>query len=868
MACSFTGSLVAKVDEAQQALRTGRYEDAVRMFTEQIEDQGATVQAYRGLIQALREIGRYEQAEKKVRDYARALPESSELANTLGEILYETGRISAARDAFVRSIAADASDRLTAELNLAVLYFEQGEIDEAMDRFDGFIDVYNRGGRLTSVNLTAVGTACRYLGVDDPQLFKDALRAFDEAAAADPADFEPRFRAGELFLEKYNSPDARESFKEVLAVNPSHPRALLGMARVMQFDGSAEAYDLTKKALEINPNLVPARVFLGRQELDLEDYRNAERQAEKALEVNPASLEALSLLAAARYLSGDLRGFEQAQQDALGRNPRYADFYNMLADTCVRNRLYASALDFARQATELYDKSWWGFGLLGLNQLRLGYIEEGRKNLERSFAGDPYNVWIKNTLDLIDTFADYVESKSSRFVAFVERKESDLIALYGLPLLEEAYDALAARYRYRPPTPIRVEFYPSHADFSVRTIGLAGLGALGVCFGPVVAMDSPSAREKGEFVWASTLWHELTHTVTLGVTDNRVPRWFSEGLSVYEERRARPGWGDDVSIPFLTAYKAGKLLPIADLNNGFVRPSYPHQIVISYYQASLICELIERDYGFEAILDMLAGYKEGMGTEEIFRNVLGCGPECLDRKLDTYLKQRFGTVVAALSDTDEQEGGRSLSAEDLGSRARARPGDFRVQLAMGALLVDEGRLDEAIPYLRRAKELFPEYAGKDSSYWLLAQIYQSKGEPDKAVEELSRLVSLNGQHYDALVQLAELRETAGDTTEAAVALEGAVYVYPFEVSLHRRLADVYRTLGDHPNVIRERKALVAVEVTDRAQVLYELALAYFEAGDPVRARREVLRALEIAPSFDEALNLLVKLQPGEDEESM
>jgi hypothetical protein len=68
-------------------------------------------------------------------------------------------------------------------------------------------------------------------------------------------------------------------------------------------------------------------------------------------------------------------------------------------------------------------------------------------------------------------------------------------------------------------------------------------------------------------------------------------------------------------------------------------------------------------------------------------------------------------------------------------------------------------------------------------------------------------------------------------------------------------------LEDHAGNIRERQALVALERVDRAQVLYDLALAYYEAGDGDGARREVLRALEIAPAFDEALELLLKLQP-------
>ena len=124
-----------------------------------------------------------------------------------------------------------------------------------------------------------------------------------------------------------------------------------------------------------------------------------------------------------------------------------------------------------------------------------------------------------------------------------------------------------------------MRFNPRHADFSVRTVGLAGMGILGVSFGPVVAMDSPTGRPLGTFNWGSTLWHELAHTFHLGLSGYRVPRWFSEGLAVFEERQARPGWGADASVDFLLAYHAGKLLPVSELNNGFVRPSYPQQIV-------------------------------------------------------------------------------------------------------------------------------------------------------------------------------------------------------------------------------------------------------------------------------------------------
>ena len=75
----------------------------------------------------------------------------------------------------------------------------------------------------------------------------------------------------------------------------------------------------------------------------------------------------------------------------------------------------------------------------------------------------------------------------------------------------------------------------------MRNLGLPGLvGALGACFGRVVSMDSPQAKAPGTFSWQATLWHELAHVVTLQMSNQRVPRWLTEGISVYEEGREKP----------------------------------------------------------------------------------------------------------------------------------------------------------------------------------------------------------------------------------------------------------------------------------------------------------------------------------------
>ena len=86
-----------------------------------------------------------------------------------------------------------------------------------------------------------MGRAVRRLGRTNPDLFQDALRAFDEAAASDPGWPEPHLLTGELFLEKYDSPEAKKELEKVLSANPTDPRALVDMARALDFDGAPGA---------------------------------------------------------------------------------------------------------------------------------------------------------------------------------------------------------------------------------------------------------------------------------------------------------------------------------------------------------------------------------------------------------------------------------------------------------------------------------------------------------------------------------------------------------------------------------------------------------------------------------------------------
>ena len=736
-----------------------------------------------------------------------------------------------------------------------------------MARFDRFIDIYNTSdGRLSATELVAVGRAVRYLGRTNPGLFQDALRAFDEAASLAPMWHEPRVRAGELFLEKYSSTDAQSEFEKVLGVNPRHPGALLGLARALEFDGTSDAGRVLGQLLEINSNHLEARALLANQHLTRERYQDAYKQAEMALAINPHSLVALTTLAGAHLVTGELEKFQEVRERVLQLNPRYSGLDTKLAELAVQTRRYGDAVTRAEAAVELDPYSWTAWGLLGMNELRLGDIEQGRTHLMRAFEGDPYNPWFKNNLDLLDTFERFEIHETDHFELFLHGTESSLLATYLAPIAEEAYESLTRRYGGEPLLPVRAELFPSHADFSVRTLGEAGLGALGVSFGRVLVMDSPGARERGDYNWASVFWHELAHTFHLAISDNLVPRWFSEGLAVHEQRKARQGWGHQVTIPFLRALAEGNLKKVSELNDGFMRPDYPQQVIFSYYQSSLVFQVIEDRYGFSAIRQMLEGYRRGETTAELFESILGIDLEDFDKEFEEFLQDRFRSPLSGL----EEMGEAPLSGSDitaLENYANLHPGDFIGRLRLGAALVGEERYTDAQPHLQAAREIFPDYGGPDSPYWYLAQAHMGAGNLTGAAQALSQLVQRSESNYDAYTMHADVLAQLNRPKEAADALDKAVLVWPYEIELHQRLAKLHAEVGNYPQALRERAAVVALNPTDKAQALYALAIAYQEVGDLTGARRAVLQSLEIAPNFDAALELLLMLRSGLMEKS-
>jgi Tfp pilus assembly protein PilF len=287
-----------------------------------------------------------------------------------------------------------------------------------------------------------------------------------------------------------------------------------------------------------------------------------------------------------------------------------------------------------------------------------------------------------------------------------------------------------------------------------------------------------------------------------------------------------------------------------------VSPTYPGQVIHSYYQASLVCEMIERDFGWSKVRALLDQYRRDRTPADAFKEALGITLEEFDRRFTAYMNQRFAAPLAALNPPS------SPPSEDPNAAAAAatrNQGDLLAQLLAGRLLIAAERPTEAVPFLERAKTLFPEYGGPDSPYRLLAQVYRTS-DVRRAEQELSRYSDLTESDVDANLELAAIRTELGDTAGAAAALKRAIWIHPYDPAVHSRLATLLAATKDFPGSARERAAVVALDPVDRSEALYQLALVQYQGNDLAGARRNVLAALELAPGFERAQSLLLQIR--------
>jgi tetratricopeptide (TPR) repeat protein len=666
--------------------------------------------------------------------------------------------------------------------------------------------------------------------------YKEAGKAFESLVKKDPKNLDYKVRYGRLLLERFNRADAAALFSEALEIKKDHPGALLGLALVAADGFEGKAAELANEALKADPKLVEAQELLARLALEDNNPTKAVEEADKALKISPNALDAMAIRATVDWMD-DKTGTPWIGR-ILAINPKYGEAYATAGYFFVINRRYEEGIQLYKKAIELKPDLWSARSQLGINLMRLGREPEAREQLEIAFKNGQTDSQTTNTLNLMDSYKHFQMFETSNTIVRLHKKEAELLRPYIESELKRAIATYEKKYKIKLDRPVQVEVYPDHEDFAVRTMGMPGLGALGVTFGYVVAMDSPSGRKPGTFHWDSTLWHELSHVFVLSATKHRVPRWFTEGMAVHEETAASPDWGDRLDPNAINAIKNKKLLPVADLDRGFVHPKYPSQVIVSYFQAGRICDYIKKNWGYDKLLAMMHDYAGGATTPEVIEKELGMKPEEFDNKF-----------LAAL----EAETKKTVEGFEAWTKKIREIRD----------LAKAGKHDEVIREASAIRDVYSDYVEAGSAYEFLSDAYLAKGDKAHAITELARYSEVGGRSPALLKQLATLLEEANRKKEAAAVLARLNFIYPQDEELHRRLGDLYLSEGKADSAAVEFRAAVAMKPVDTATARYNLARAYRTAGKNGEAKEELLLSLEAAPGFRPAQKMLLELSKGE-----
>jgi tetratricopeptide (TPR) repeat protein len=683
--------------------------------------------------------------------------------------------------------------------------------------------------------------------------------------AADGASADPAIDAawGLLFLEKYNKPEALRSLQDAIKAEPEWAPAHAGLGRVLADENPPAAAASARRALEIDKQLADAHLLLAELDLNNAKWDDARAKIQGVLEINPSHLEARSWLAAIGYVRDDPATFDAEVKRILAVNPAYGDVYRIAADLSARNYRFEEAVALTRKAIALDPGNTRAYGDLGMHLMRTGDEAEARKALERSFNADPFDQVTYNLLALLDTLDKFVVEQSGDLIFKFHPDEAAVMREYAIPLAHDAVKALSAKYQITPKGPILIEVFPNHDDFAVRTLGLPGMiGALGACFGRVVTMDSPKARDPGTFSWQATLWHELTHVITLQLSNQRVPRWLTEGISVYEEGKARQEWGREMEVPFAMALQRKETLELKDLNAGFTRPE---TIALAYYQASLLVDHIVATYGQDALRRLLTAYGEGLEGEAALAKGLGSSTEKLQASFDTAIQARFSGLLAALRAAPSGEGPSppkpSDNVAELKAAAAADPTSFTAQLALGRALAAAGDAAAYEP-LEKAAALIPVATGENSPNAIIGRLAEKVGDTPRAIKAYRALIEHDHAAVEPARRLAALAEKSGDEAMLRFALDRVVALDPFDAAAHSGSGRLALKGKNAAIAAREFKVALLTNVPDKAAAHCDLAEAYLMEGRAADAKKEALAALEIAPTFERAQDLLLRAVEG------
>ncbi len=820
--CFCSPVFAADLKEAQQFFLTGNYTDAERAAEVAVRESPGDDDWQVLLAQSLLAIGKYAEAETAITNALEAESRSLKLYWQAREVFLSNGRRESA-DKMLETMLKLASSRPWAYRDAPSLV------------------ILGRVGLLRGV---------------DPKKILNQL--FDAAKKVEPQSREVYLASGDLALAKHDYALAARTFQQALKQLPEDADVHFGLARAFDPSDDALMIESVEAALKYNSNHIGALLLLVDHDIDAEDYSAAEMLLKRVSAINPAHPEAWAYSAVLAHLQNEPAKEKSALQTALKYwkdNPRVPQLAGRKLSQKYR---FAEGAAYQRQALAMDADYLPAKAQLAQDLLRLGDETEGWRLAQEVQRDDAYDVFAFNLASLHDSLSKFVTLTNGDFLVRMGAHEAAVYGTQALDLLSEARKTLCAKYGFEVKRPTVVEIFPDQKDFAVRTFGLPGNpGYLGVCFGSVITANSPAAHVGDAVNWHAVLWHEFCHVVTLQLTHNKMPRWLSEGISVYEERVRDSAWGQAMTPDYRSMVMNGPLTPISDLSAAFLTAKSDKDVQFAYYESALVVEFIVKNFGPKALAGILKDLGEGTEISTAIEK-------------NTQPMEQIETNFVAFARKRAQELGPALDWEkpdfledpqekpDWEAWAKEHPTNFWAITREARELYEKKDYQAARPVLERLIQLDPDYVGNQSPYRMLAITERALGDTNAERQTLIEFAQRDDKAGDAFMRLMELGKEAKDWPAVRMNATRYLGVNPLVPSPYRFAAEAAEQTGAKAEAIGSWRSLLELDPADPADVHFHLARLYRDE-DKGEAKRQVLQSLEDAPRFRPALQLLLEL---------
>jgi len=238
---------------------------------------------------------------------------------------------------------------------------------------------------------------------------------------------------------------------------------------------------------------------------------------------------------------------------------------------------------------------------------------------------------------------------------------------------------------------------------------------------------------------------------------------------------------------------------------------------------------------------MLYSFNDGLTPVEAIEKSLGISDSEFDKHFKQFIDIEYGPLLGRLP----------VWMDDMKA---------------GYASLEEENWEEAAAAATRAIFTYPDYVENDSPYIVQARAFRELEDKEGEFTALQTFWQKGGYLPNALVKLADLYLEKDLPEQAEAVLNDANYANPFREDIHIKLGDLLMDKAQPQQALTEYEVLLALDPLDKAGANYRIANAYHALDNADKSMEYLMTALDIAPQYREAQQLLLDMsRAGHDD---